>query len=199
MEFRLTYEGGLLGSSRNNTRAAHKHEIRRVFHAQLRQYWKVHPYLSVALRSHRRLAQYNPPILRRDFLAQEYARLGYNFVPLVTEDLSLFCSIDVLFLRPSMPGEAMASGDIDNRLKTIFDALRMPVSKEELGGYETPEADETPFYCLLTDDKLISRVSVETDTLLQPTSPQAGDNDARLIIAVKVKPVDVGWDNISFG
>ena len=93
----------------------------------------------------------------------------------------------------------MASGDIDNRLKTIFDALRMPVSKEELGGYETPEADETPFYCLLTDDKLISRVSVETDTLLQPTSPQAGDNDARLIIAVKVKPVDVGWDNISFG
>ena len=93
----------------------------------------------------------------------------------------------------------MASGDIDNRLKTIFDALRMPASKDELGGYETPEEGETPFYCLLTDDKLISRVSVETDTLLQPTSLEAGDNDARLVILIKLRPVDVGWDNISFG
>jgi hypothetical protein len=35
MEFRLTYEGLLLGASRNNTRASHKHEIRRVLHHQL--------------------------------------------------------------------------------------------------------------------------------------------------------------------
>jgi hypothetical protein len=98
-----------------------------------------------------------------------------------------------------MPGEVMASGDIDNRLKTIFDALRMPATKEELGGYGTPAEDKTPFYCLLSDDKLISRVSVETDTLLQPTSPEAGNNDARLVIAIKLRPVDVGWDNISFG
>jgi len=52
-----------------------------------------------------------------------------------------------------------------------------------------------------TDNKHTLRraFSVETDTLLEPTSPNAGDNDARLVIAIKLKPVDVGWDNISFG
>lgn len=98
-----------------------------------------------------------------------------------------------------MPGEIMSSGDIDNRLKTLFDAMRLPDTKEELGGNDAPLEDEKPFFCLLSDDKLISRVSVETDTLLQPTSPDAGDNDARLVISVKLRPVDVGWDNISFG
>ena len=37
MEFRLTYEGTLLGASKNNTRAKHKHEIRKIFHKQLRE------------------------------------------------------------------------------------------------------------------------------------------------------------------
>ena len=34
MEFRLTYEGVLMGASKSSTRAKHKHEIRCVFHAQ---------------------------------------------------------------------------------------------------------------------------------------------------------------------
>lgn len=37
MEFRLIYDGQLLGASRNNTRSEHKHDIRRVFHAQLKR------------------------------------------------------------------------------------------------------------------------------------------------------------------
>jgi 1,2-phenylacetyl-CoA epoxidase catalytic subunit len=40
MIFRLTYEGILLGASRQDTRARHKHEIRRKFHPQLRQLWQ---------------------------------------------------------------------------------------------------------------------------------------------------------------
>ena len=35
LEFRLTYEGLLLGASRTDTRAQHKHEIRKAFHPQL--------------------------------------------------------------------------------------------------------------------------------------------------------------------
>src|SRR3990170_447020 len=46
MEFRLTYEGQLLGASRSNTRAEHKHEIRKVFHRQLRQLWTISPHLN---------------------------------------------------------------------------------------------------------------------------------------------------------
>ena|ERR1700720_2532445 len=43
MEFRLTYEGLLLGASGNNKRAKHKHEIRKVFHKQLRRIFEIHP------------------------------------------------------------------------------------------------------------------------------------------------------------
>jgi hypothetical protein len=199
MEFRLTYQGMLLGASRNSTRASHKHDIRRVFHRQLKRYWDFHPYLSSALVSHRRRGRVQPEQRLVDHLAAKFQTGSYRFVPLVTSSLTLICEVDILFLRPSMPGEVIGSGDIDNRLKTIFDALRVPQSVEELGGQETPQSDENPFFCLLEDDKLVGKVSVETDTLLEPTSTEAGGNDARLVIAVKLRPFDVGWDNISFG
>jgi hypothetical protein len=199
MEFRLTYEGTLLGSSSGSPRAKHKHEIRQVFHKQLRRFWDIHPYLREAFRSRRREGRVFPEVKLRDYLAQQYEMFGYNFVPLVTPNLDLICAIDVLFLRPSRPGELMQSGDLDARLKTLFDALRMPENKRELGGYDKPSEDEKPFYCLLSNDKLISHTSVETDTLLQPTSEDANQNDARLVIAIRLKPYDVGWDNISFG
>lgn len=199
MDFRLTYEGVLMGASKSNTRASHKHDIRRVFHSQLKRLWSVEPYLKTALYSHRAS---NPPAATRprlnDYLANQYERLGYKFVPLVNEWNRLYCSLDILFLRPSMPGDLMRSGDLDNRLKTLFDALRMPQNKDELGGYENPQEGEEPFYCLLTDDKLITKVAVETDLLLQPTAPEVGDNDSRLVISVQLKPYDMGWDNISF-
>ena len=140
-----------------------------------------------------------PEVKLVDHLASTYAMFGYNFVPLVIPSLDLICTIDILFLLPSRPGQAMQSGDLDNRLKTLFDALRAPANQSELGGYDNPAEDGKPFHCLLSDDKLISHVSVETDTLLQPTSPNAGENDSRIVIAIKLKPYDVGWDNISFG
>lgn len=199
MEFRLTYGGPLMGASRGNTRAEHKHSIRKVFHRQLKRYWDFHPYLSTAHLSHRRLGQVQPKIKLVDHLAQQYERCGYNFVPLARHELTLVCAVQILFLRPAMPGEVIRSGDLDNRLKTIFDALRVPANRSELGGYSAPEDDERPFYCLLDDDKTISHASIETDTLLEPTSPDADDNDARLVISVRLRPFDVGWDNISFG
>jgi hypothetical protein len=198
MEFRLTYQGPLMGASRSSTRASHKHDIRRVFHRQLRRLWETEPYLKTALYSNRYQNPTTGRQLRKDWLAAQYARLGYNFVPLVTQELRLFVGVDILFLRPSMPGEVLKSGDIDNRLKTLFDALRLPDTKEELGGADAPADDEKPFYCLMTDDKLISSVSVQTDMLLEPTGDH-GDHDARLVIAVRLKPFDPGWDNISFG
>lgn len=200
MQLRLTYEGLLMASSNNKTRARHKHAIRKVLHPQLRRFWETEPYLRSALYSNR---HQNPPLreMRKpllEYLREKYTMFGYEFVPLVTDDLRLYCSVEVLFLRPEEPGRALQSGDLDGRLKTLFDALRMPNRKDELGGYDVPEDDEIPFYCLMTDDKLVTRVLVETDRLLSPTSPSSGDNDSRLMITVRLQPYDPGWDNISF-
>jgi hypothetical protein len=66
-------------------------------------------------------------------LAQRFQSNGYRFIPLVTNDLSVACGIDILFLRPGHFGQVLQSGDTDNRLKTLFDALRMPTDANELG------------------------------------------------------------------
>ena len=140
----------------------------------------------------------NPSL--RDYLASEFAYHDhYNIVPLVTEELSLSCGLDILLMRPSMPGIIMESGDIDGRLKTIFDALRIPDKKSELGGRNIPLPGEQPFYVLLEEDKLINHIAITTDVLLQPTKVRAGVNDARVIVAVTIHPVKQGWHNINFG
>ncbi len=160
MEFRLTYDGQLLGASRRATRAEHKHEIRKVFHAQLKRLWAITPFLCGDI--------VGPDVLIADNigvdlphtvedLSARFARFDYRFVPLVTRNISLLCGIELLFLRPDPPGSVLSSGDIDNRLKTLFDALRIPHDASEVGRYKTPEAEEDPFFCLLEDDSLITK------------------------------------------
>jgi hypothetical protein len=139
------------------------------------------------------------PEQTRDSLAERFSRFGYRFVPLATESLDLFCSIEVLMLRPGSIGSLIQSGDIDGRLKTIFDALKVPNEVSQLGKYTKPEDDEEPFYCLLEDDKLISKASVESDVLLEPVSEPPNRNDARVVISVKIRPAHMNTINFGFG
>jgi len=197
MEFKLTYEGQLLGASRNNTRAVHKHEIRRKFHPQLKRLWEIMP--ALVTREHLFNDEKWQAIRRpyRDYVADNFQRCGYRFCPLVTDSLFLHCNLEILFLRADPPGAIIKSGDMDNRLKTIFDALRIPQNADELGG-ATPQDGEDPFFCLLEDDRAISNLTVETATLLEPTGDQFDVNDARLIISVKLWAYRVLPMNIDF-
>lgn len=88
----------------------------------------------------------------------------------------------------------MKNGDIDNRLKTLFDALRMPHGGQEIGA-ETPRPDEDPFYVLLQDDESIADVSVTTDRLLQvPPEHEHDGAYVALVINVKLQPRQrSGW------
>ncbi|WP_143596153.1 hypothetical protein [Tistlia consotensis] len=191
MEFRLTYEGPLLGASRSSTRSEHKHAIRTYFHWQLKRLWDTHPILR---------HKYNdgPDIkheLRRDELKQRFCMGDNKFVPLITDDLCLTCHLDILFLRPDPPGNLLSSGDIDNRLKTLFDALRLP----KVGEFSGDLADDlNPLYCLLEDDGIISQISVETDMMLQSVNGNYDRNAARLIISVTAKPYIMTWNNADF-
>ena len=212
VEFRLTYEGLLHATQRDpvqnqrDPRADHKREIRRIFHLQLRRLWEVNPYLKHGYPVTFDWKSQSVPKSAvthgcgiAEFLAPLYKRSGYECVPLVREELGLVCSLSIIFLRPDAPGSVLASGDIDNRLKTLFDALRLPKGTQELVGYESPRNDERPFFCLLEDDSLITHVSVETDTLLQPTGNASNVNDTRLMIHVKLRPYVVNPSNENFG
>ncbi|MEQ1538337.1 MAG: hypothetical protein ABL928_05380 [Sphingorhabdus sp.] len=133
----------------------------------------------------------------KSYLRDKFGLNGFCFIPLITEELALSCSLDILFLRPGPQGMLMQAGDIDNRLKTLFDALRRPQSNDELGS-ETPSAEGEEIFCLLEDDKLITRVSVNTDTLLEPIDGIQNDNNARLIIEVNSVPLRTGIENLDF-
>lgn len=200
MEFRLTYEGLLLGPSKGNGRVEHKHELRRHFHKQLMRLWKIYPALNGRMtpiihpqNRHVSWAAIPPA----NYLARRYERFGFKFVPLVYSDLSLLCSISVLFLRPDTPGQVLKSGDLDNRMKTLLDALCMPQHLEQIRG--SPGDDEEPFFCLLEDDSQITHLSVETDTLFEPTGEAFDPNDARLILTIKIRPYSVNDANQGFG
>jgi hypothetical protein len=108
------------------------------------------------------------------------------------------CQLDILFLRREKPGSIVHGGDLDNRLKTLFDALRMPFDDSELGKVGPTSPDEL-LYCLLEDDSLISRVSVETHQLLDlPPAGSHGAADVDLMLHVTVLSTFPMFGNAGF-
>lgn len=210
MQFRLTYDGplratrGVPTDRQRDPRASHKHQIRRSLHRQLRVLWQHNRFLRESKLNLDHWQERSGPIIGGgeylplvERLADQYSAHGYRFVPLVVEEFSLSCSIRILFLRREAPGHVIQSGDIDNRIKTLFDALRMPHNKAELEGHDTPGEGEDPFFVLLRDDSLISHAEITTDTWLEPVDGSNKD-DVRLIIDVQIRPYFVSMFNLGY-
>lgn len=195
MEFHLVYAGDPLkaaGSGRTGKRVWEKHAIRKYLHPQLKRLWKTHPALStyaartVEIDDHNN--RLNPPKPWLEFVAHNYERSGTGFIPLITEPNGLACSLDILFLRPDKPGSITDSrGDLDNRIKVLLDALRIPRDGSEMLS-ATDDPMPNPTYCLLQDDSLVTTLRVKTDTLL--FSAGAQDSEACLVIRVETFNVD---------
>jgi hypothetical protein len=195
VEFRLLYEGRLRPSG-NTRRGSETHAIRQAFHPQLRRLWDLNSNLRF-LAEHKSIELISTsdpqPTTKEERIELGYkamgdtwSRCGYNFIPLVTEKMDLRCGLDILLLRPEEEKYLFTQGDIDGQLKTLFDALRLPKTSEEIGGI-TPQEAETPFFCLLEDDRLISEVRVTADQLLLlPREKEVQANDAFVLIHVKI-------------
>lgn len=194
VEFRLIYSGPLPSeSSRPHPKL--KHDIRKVFHRQLVELWKQTPCLVLQSTQAIILSEKEPIWGERhalvdpkgkpwvEHLANQYARCGFRFVPLVRKESPLSCSLDILFLRYDPPGTVInQGGDIDNRLKVLFDSFRLVDQLNELGG-AVPESGEDPFFVLLEDDRMITELTVTTDRLLESFSdPQ----HVHLVIRVRL-------------
>jgi hypothetical protein len=202
VEFRLLYTG-LLPSDGD---AATKHRIRKYFHPQLRRLWANHSNLTqyAAMRGVYANSEPESAQTKSDAelslvglrsLASEWNEFGFNFLPLVQKNYCLACSLDILFLRKGGPGHLVTNGDLDGRIKTLFDALQKPQQKNECGG-ETPEEDEDPFYVLFQNDKLISEIKVTTDELFNYEGDFLPNSHAHLVISVKLYPTRqhrTGW------
>jgi hypothetical protein len=166
MELTLFYRGHL----RANGDAAHKHQIRREFEPQIR----------------RRFPGPNGP---HQFVTKANNNVQFVFIAPITRAVQLTADLKITLLRPTAPGNIIQhGGDIDNRLKTLFDALRCPAvdevpEAERPGIHELAQNPNNCFRCLLEDDALISSLSVRTDRLLD-VDPGEHPNEVVLIIHV---------------
>ena len=143
-----------------------------VFHHQLEVLWQQDPLAD--------LSKYiDPNYVPNDCYLGE-KRGNTIFYPVISNRIWTIAELDILMLRPGSPGSILeGGGDIDNRLKTLFDSLKIPDSN--VSNYHD---DQERVFCLLQDDKLITRVSVETDRLLDPDPDKK--NEVLLVIQVHV-------------
>jgi hypothetical protein len=171
LRFRLSYRGPLA----SNGKPSQKWDLRQKFHSQLEAVWKQEPLVSSQ--------EYRDPAYQPDDCYLGETRNGATYLPLISEKIFTVAELDILMMRPGNPGSiAGGGGDIDNRLKTLFDALQPPNPTDT---YCDPSWNKsTPISCLLQDDKLITRVNVETDRLLDG---HTNDNEVLLVIAVHVR------------
>jgi hypothetical protein len=203
MQFRLIYQGKL-PSGGAETQRKWKHEIRRTIHQQLLELWTVHPFLKrfTEGRVPKNFPDMSETVSVMHDMAEKFPKYGsFRFLPLIRNSSGVACALDILFLRRDEPGQLVRSGgDIDNRIKVLFDALRMPQETPEIRGFD-PQAGEDPFLCLLQDDRLITEFNVTTDRLLTPVG-SGSETDVHLVIRVKTlvttnKGADT-WDLFSY-
>ena len=181
MQFRLVYEGPLKATTQNDTRSTEKHEIRRQLHPQLKRLWEADPTL-MEMRD------------RIEPLARDFVRCGYQFVPLVSQRYYLLAVLGILVLRRENPGSVLKNGgDIDNRLKTLFDGLRIP---DSCSGFTRAADEDETMFVVLESDFLVSDLHVTTDRLLTPLRPNQDENDVVLIINVTLKASKSSLSNI---
>jgi hypothetical protein len=195
MKFTLTYEGELA----SNGRPAKKWEIRKQFHPQLQELWRINPALKHVLNNrivplsgsffhmeqHHSLddkrTQLQTQATDKLDLCSSVERGGRKFFPLVRDTFALNCALNITFLRKEEPGRVYQGGDIDNRLKTLFDALAIP-SMDQIVADDTLE---DPIYCLLEDDRLITGFNIDTRQLL--SRPDVSQHHVQLIVDVDVR------------
>jgi hypothetical protein len=179
MEFRLVLRGHLPPDKRGTVPV--KHRIRQELHPQMRTLWQQHPTLRGSFDPDKRKGG----LSRVEELANIYKVCDFRFVPLVKKK-DFACELDILLLRRQEPFRAFDPvGDLDGRVKTLIDGLRMPQNGQEIGE-NTPAEDEDPFFCLMDDDSAIFNFRVNVDRLLVPPEPQEPERDIVAIIGVRV-------------
>jgi hypothetical protein len=185
VRFTLFYRGEL----RPNRGAADKQAIRRAFHPQLKCLWSLPPLAD--------FSQWLLPVPKQGEVTLVEPVGKFQFVPLVSERIHMVAEIDIAMLRPGPPGDLVNhAGDLDNRVKTLLDALRVPREITAIPKDDEPREGEAPFFCLLGDDRLVTHLSIKTDSLLETN---AKPSEVVMFLRVTTRPTRLTYANVGLG
>jgi hypothetical protein len=196
MRFHLSFEGPLPSTGNSDPNHPRQAKLKAIWairdsvHLQLEQLFKTHPALS-ARSSPSRVLRHAliPPIWVDDYRFFALARAGFH----------IKCGLRIDLLVNHQPGSVLSKrGDLDNRLKTLFDGLRMPTGIQEIKQFKTKEQLEADTYvCLLQDDVLITSLQIEMMRYLG-APPNVGEDHVRANIAVMIEPSETSHVNEAF-
>lgn len=192
LKITLTFEGSLQTGGKKSAR---KHARRLIFHNQLKRLWSVNPILA----NWRLPTQTGETASAPTVLAESHAKFGvFQFVPLITKELSVEAALEFRILRPTnFKGQ---NADPDNIVKTLIDSLKMPQHLDELPPSAQPGLGETPLFVLMQDDSLLSKITSINDELLEPVCGKTAieRSDTRALIDVYIRPNYPTNENIIF-
>jgi len=182
LEFHLTYRGPVYsgGNRPNGTQARkrlqqNKHALRLVFHQQLMRFCELPGVLVDGDTTY-------PYILDQGTVRTigkfKFFALGgkRRHGPLLGDTA---CKLDILLLRPL----AVTVGDLDGKLKTIFDALHLPNAAQLTHVTESQMPRVT--HCVVEDDDQITAVNARYDYLLDAKT----DDELFVVIHVLLQPL----------
>ena len=179
----LTYDGPL--HTRRGGKSQVKQSVREHFQPQLRELWTHKP-----LDDHRRLLKEES---ESNVLSSLVARGGQVYAALICRALKVTAELDVLLLRKAPAGRVLVGeGDIDNSLKVLFDALSVPTPQQVEPCVGARASSVDPFFTLLEDDALVTRVNVDTARLL-------GDherNEVKAVVRVQTRVSEQMYGNL---
>ena len=179
MKFKLVYVGELKINPKK--RSQHLQEIRDILSPQLKRLSEISPYNEIKNKLEKK---------------GKGIRVvgGAKFFPLITPDLNLLAELDIQILHPELLETPRA--DIDNRMKTLLDALKRPQSSHEIA--ENMDKSEI-CYTLLDDDHLVTKMTINTSHLLykSPSPRKNHDYELLIIITVNIKASKGTSDNLA--
>lgn len=182
MEFCLHYFGPL----KSNAGPIEKHQIRCQLHHQLKSICSSYPFLSSFEPDFNETRKQTEKPLFKEIDEKKYWFL-------ICECLSTSVDLNLTLLVPHQTHAIVSGGDVDNRIKTLFDGLRIPQIENEIPNNDSFDYSEGMF-CLLEDDKLINNIQIQ---MFQDHAP-IDDKSCRVLIKVNTRINGAKWGNLNF-
>jgi hypothetical protein len=196
MKFQLSFEGPLPSSGNANDAYPRPAKLQAIWkirdsiNSQLLHLVETHPALS---------GRSSPSRALRHALIPPIVVDGFPFRALARAHFKVKCSLKIDLLVNHEPGSVITKrGDLDNRIKTLMDGLRVPASQQEIKNFASKDfLKQNDYVCLLEDDILVSALDVEMQRYLGPPMG-AGEDHVRANIGVKIEPTEHTFNNEAF-